>query len=249
MARTEDGALLTAQHRQAQTQIRAQALQDYMRIWPLWTGDAASFDRLVAASVVVIRAHHRISSSIAAAYYDSFRRAEKPGGQPAPRLAAPIDPERVQASLIVTGREMTARAIIAGKSPQAAMQTALIRTSGSVTRQVLAGGRDTLVLSSIEDRQAVGWARVTAGQPCAFCLTMAARGAAYKSEGTARFQAHDHCVCSVAPVYADDPLPELRGARKTYDAAQRWARENPDSAAAGTTNDLLNNVRRYLARD
>ena len=69
MARTESGAVLTNEHRQAQVQLRARALQDYIRVWPLWQGDEQSFTRLVDATIPLVRAHHRMSAALAAAYY------------------------------------------------------------------------------------------------------------------------------------------------------------------------------------
>lgn len=207
MARTDAGAVLTAQHRRAQVQLRARALRDYTQLWPLWQGDDASFGRLVDAALPLVRAHHRISSSLAAAYYPVFRTAERVGAEATPRPAGPINQERVVAALHVTGRVTTGKAILAGQSPQAAMQTALVRTSGTVTRHVLQGGRDTLVLSSGEDRQAQGWARVTSGTPCAFCAMVASRGAAFAGADTAEFQAHDHCACMAEPAYEGSAPP------------------------------------------
>lgn len=239
MARTDDGALLTVQHRQAQVQLRARALRDYMLIWPLWEGDEGTFGRLVDASITVVRAHHRISAALAGSYYQSFRGAERVAGSPTPRLADPVNPEKVAASLYVTGRVMTGKAILAGKSPQAAMQTALVRTSGAVTRHVLAGGRDTLVLSAGEDAQATGWARVTSGNPCAFCAMIAGRGPVYKGEDTAEFQAHDGCACMAEPAYAGSEWPgRAREYRDLYNRATREAREADPNA------DLLNAFRR-----
>lgn len=239
MARSDAGALLTVQHRQAQVQLRARALQDYIRIWPLWQGDEASFNRLVAASIPLVRAHHRLSAAFGAAYYEAFRRAEQVAGSPSPRLADPVNPDKVAASLHVTGRVMTGKAILAGQSPQAAMQTALVRTSGAVTRHVLAGGRDTLVLSTGEDKQATGWARVTSGHPCAFCALIASRGPVFKGEDTAEFQAHDGCACMAEPAYSGSEWPgRAREYRELYNRATREAREaDPDAS-------LLNAFRR-----
>lgn len=206
MARTEAGAQLTAAHRQGQLRVRAQALRDYMRIWPLWTGDGESFDRLLAASVPVLRAHHSLSTTLASSYLQSFRAAERAGGPATPRIAQPLDEGRIRGSLFVTGLEMTRKALAAGFTPEAAMQSALVRTSGTVTRLVLAGGRDTIVSSSDDDREARGWARVTAATPCAFCAMLASRGPSYTEDG-ADFEAHDHCSCAAEPHYEGSDWP------------------------------------------
>lgn len=246
MARTEAGSTLTAEHHRAQTQLRAQALRDYTALWPVWQGDEQSFNTLVAAALPLIRTYHRLSASVAGAYFQSYRRAERAGGDSPPRLAAPLEPDRLVASLHVTGRVQTVKALRAGQPLDRAMQTALVRTSGAVARHVQSGGRDTIIESVRGDRQAIGWARVLGPSPCPFCLTLASRGAAFK-EQTVGFEAHDHCNCTGAPVYDGDPLPQVERALAIYRAAQRWARKNPDLAASGTSNDAINNVRRYMA--
>jgi hypothetical protein len=87
----------------------------------------------------------------------------------------------------------------AGISPQAAQQTALTRVAGAVGRHVLQGGRDTLVRSTGQDRRAKGWGRVTGDNACDFCEELAGRGAVYRGQDTAEFEAHDHCACMAEP--------------------------------------------------
>jgi hypothetical protein len=234
MARTAEAAALTEQHRRAQLQIRAQALRDFMVLWPLWTGTAETFDRLAAATVPLVAVHHRTSAALAAAYFTAFRRADRAPGSAPPRLADPPDSDQVVSSLVVTGRIQTGKAIAAGQPPDTAMRTALTRTSGTVTRTVLAGGRDTLARSAEEDRQAVGWQRVADGNACAFCALLASRGPAYSEEG-AGFEAHDHCGCGAEPAYEGSALPAT---------SQRY-RDLYDAHARGTQ-DPLNNLRRAL---
>lgn len=197
MARSSAGATLTAQHRRAQLAVSATTLRDFLTLWPLWRGDADSFDRLVTATVPLVRSYHRLSSSLAIAYYDAFRRAEQPGGAPEPRLPDPLEEAKVVTSLHVVGRVMTRKALAAGQSPQAAMQTALVRTSGAVTRHVLDGGRGALVRSASEDKRARGWVRVTGGAACDYCSELAGLGV---SSGEV-FHSHDHCSCAVEPAY------------------------------------------------
>lgn len=195
MARSSAAALLTARHRQGQIALRAATLRDFLTLWPLWQDDDASFRRLVDATVPLVRERHRTSSGLAVAYYDAFRAAERPGGRPAPKLAT-FDPGAVAGTLYVTGRDMTRRALAAGQSPQAAMQTALIRTSGSVGRLALAGGRETLVRTVDADPRASGYERVLSPGACDFCQSLA--------DGTrlGDFEAHDHCGCSAEPIFA-----------------------------------------------
>jgi hypothetical protein len=226
MARTAEGAALSTQHRAGQLRLRAQALQAYSRVWPVWQGDEPSFKRLVDVTFPLVTAHRRLSSSLAASYYETFRSVEKVKGRSTPALAGPLDEAAVSGTLFVTGRDMTAKAIAAGASPQAAMQLAFVRSSGTVGRFVLGGGRDTIVRSSSADPQAQGYARVTGADPCAFCAMIASRGPVF-SEDTADFEAHDHCSCAGEPVYEGSEWPgEAREYKRLWNEHASSA-ENP----------------------
>lgn len=247
MARTDAGAQLTDQHRQAQAAVSASALRDFLSLWPVWQGDDDSFATLVVATLVLIRAYHQMSATLASAYFDAFRKAEQVGGFATPRLVDPVDVKRVTSSLYVTGKVMTRKALLAGQSPVQARETAFVRTSGAVTRHVLQGGRDTVVLSTGEDPRALKWARVTTGTPCPFCAMLASRGAVFLGHDTAEFEAHDHDLCTAEPHYEGSGLPpDSKRWRDLYNRAQRDARAS-DELERGTSNDALNAFRRALA--
>jgi hypothetical protein len=185
--------------------------------------------------VPLVRANHQLSATLAASYYQAFRLAEGVGGEATARLAEAIDEDRVRASLFVTGEEMTRSAVLAGSSAEEARRKALVRVSGSVTRHTLSGGRDTVILSSAADKEAAGWARVTAANPCGFCATLASRGPVY-SESTADFKAHDHCSCSAEVSYRDSEWPgRAREFHRLY-----------NEVASGSENPI-NEMRKALA--
>lgn len=243
-----DQFALTEQHRQAQLAIRAQALRDFASIWPIWNGDEQSFQAFVSAAVVLVRAYRQISASAAAAYFDAFREAAAVEGTASPALAAAITEAQVTASLYVTGRDGLRVALNAGQTAEEARQTVFVRTSGTVTRHVLAAGRQTLIDSVQGDPQALGWARVTDGDPCYFCLTLASRGAVYKTEQSADFQAHDHCGCTVMPVYKGAEIPGLQRWRDVYNDAQSQAEASGElMPGENSSSARLRAVRRYLA--
>ena len=248
MASSEAGRLLTERHRQAQLQVRARALRDYVRLWPIWEGDEDSFAQMVAASLVIVRGYSALSATLAGSYFTSYRLAEGVRGEAVPRLAGPIDEGKVTAGLIVTGRDAVAGALDAGRPADEARETALVRTSGSITRQVLNGGRETVLRSVVEDKEALGWGRVTDGDPCAFCAMLAGRGPVYE-EDTVDFEAHDECGCGAEPVYfRDAPWPgRAREFHDMYDEALMQARQD-GTMATGTSNNLLNTFRRHYDR-
>jgi len=245
MARTAAGRILTEQHRQAQLQLRSRALRDYLALWPIWQGDEESFGKLALASIVLVRAYNGLSANLSGSYFQSFRQAEGVDGEAVTRLAGPIDTDKVVAGLHVTGRESVSKALAAGRTPEDARNAALTRTSGSVTRQVLNGGRETILRSVAEDKEARGWARVTDGDPCAFCALLASRGPAYKAD-TVDFEAHDACGCSAEPVYGKSEWPgRAREYHDLYNEAVLEA-EQAGELRRGTRNDLLNAFRRKL---
>ena len=247
MARTAAGAQLTEQHRRAQLTVQAQVIRDFTRLWPLWRGDGTSFGRLVAATVPLVKLHHQTSSAVATAYYEAFRAAEKVGGAASPQAAPEVNEEQVVSSLYATGEAMTRRAIAAGQSPQAAMQGALARTSGAVSRHALSGGRGAIIRSIEADRSVEAYIRITDGDPCAFCAMLAGRGGVYLTDETASFEAHDACGCTAEPFYADSQMPERNQAfRDLYNRATAEARASGE-LDRGTDNDLLNAFRRSYA--
>ncbi len=248
MARSEAGRLLTERHRQAQLQVRSRALRDYIRLWPIWLGDEETFVDLTTASIVIAGAYKVMSATLAGSYFQSYRLAEEVRGETATRLAAPIDERKVTAGLVVTGRNAVTSALDAGKPAEVARELALVRTSGSISRHVLSGGRETLLRSVADDKEALGWGRVTDGDPCAFCAMLAGRGPVYE-EDTVDFEAHDECGCGAEPVYfRDSPWPgRAREFHDMYNEALMRARQD-GTMATGTSNDLLNTFRRFYDR-
>lgn len=124
----------------------------------------------------------------------------------------------VEATLRTTGPHTIKYRIGRGQSPEQAGRAALVEASGAARRIVGDGGRDTLLTVVRHDRLALGWVRVTDGDPCAFCAMLASRGPVYKTgsfaESDPRFvgpgpvKVHDHCGCTVAPVFSrEDALP------------------------------------------
>lgn len=248
MADTQAQVALTEQHRQAQLQIRARALRDFATIWPIWKGDEQSFVDFIAAIQTLVGVYRQISAAAAAAYYQAFRQAAEAKGVSVPVFAGAVPPAQIAASLYVTGRDGLRTALAGGQSVEAARGTTFVRTSGAVTRHILDAGRQTIIDSVQADKQALGWARITDGNPCYFCLTLASRGAVYKSEETASFEAHDHCACTVMAVYKGTPIPNLQQWKSIYNAAQNQGEASGLlQPGENSSTERLRAVRHYLA--
>lgn len=135
-------------------------------------------------------------------------------------------------------------------------------------REALRSGRDLMDRATRSDKRVLGWARVTDGNPCAFCAMLAARGAVYKSRATAEVarsdtppvdpmdlsRYHNGCHCQMVPVYdrADFLTPESRRLSEEWrettrglsgaDARRAWRRHIEGKRRTQNAN-LLRRVR------
>lgn len=203
MANTHLGQQLTKAFRRAQLALRASALREVLTVWPMFDLDDidGSWPALESALAAIIDSNHRRAAQQAASYFITYRTVEGAEGRVFPVVAEPPDPTFSRATLALLGPIYTKKAIAAGRSQRAAA-TALTRVSGTVGRQVLKGGRDTLQQSIQSDPDAQGWQRITDGSPCDFCASLAGHGIVGPNAG---FQAHDHCGCTAEPVYRMRP--------------------------------------------
>lgn len=217
-AQTDTGTLaLAGSARVVQLQVRAALLRDVAKLWPLL--DAKRLDQTfpgwLQAMMLLLRNYHGQSSAVAAAFY-SKARAEAIG-TPTPadfvKLADPPSAEWMARALGYAAPGMLSR-------DTAQPNTALSTTLGTSSRIALDGGRTTILNTVLADRVALGWYRVTDGDPCAFCALLAARGLVYKQHsfdasnarfhGDGDFKVHNDCGCSLAPAFTrDQALPDI----------------------------------------
>ena len=266
MARTQAGRLLTDDHRRRQLAVRARAVSEFLTLAGLWDASRPeSFNRLVDAAIPFVQARHGTSSAQAARYFEAFRTAENVAGTASAAVASPPPRDQIAASLYATGETQARRALASGFGVAAVRENTLASLSGSVTRLVLDGGRQTVLESSLADSQVVSWMRVTSGEPCPFCAMLASRGPAYTSRESAvgvtgrsgrprgnrqiGESYHDNCVCSIEPYYEGSTMPESsRRWREVWNESQREA-EAAGELDRGTSNDALNAFRRALSRE
>jgi hypothetical protein len=253
MAVTPAGAALTTAYRAQQLAVQARSVQGLLALWKAVdpTRLAETIDAFVQAAALLASQGFGQSAVLAGRYFELFRVAEGVAGAAAPVIARPGPIEAIAGDIrgaalkgIIDGRR-------AGMSVELASRNGLVRAVGTLSKHVLAGGRMTTIASANGDPVALGWSRVTSGDPCAFCRSLAARGPVYKSDKSADFRPHDHCGCVPEVVYRGTPTPsgvrrQQVGYRGEFKAAQEWARSS-GTMSQGTSNDALNNYRRWLA--
>lgn len=169
-----------------------------------------------------------------------------------PRIIWDDDDQAARTSLIVTGPANVKSKTRRGKSPEQAARDAVVEAGGSAARHVLTGGRATHLELVRHDTAAIGWARVTDGDPCAFCAMLSSRGPVYKSEASASVvvnpkarralgeQYHDNCACEAEAVYSRTQAWPGRG----REFQKLWR----DSTKGYSADDALNAFRRAYER-
>lgn len=150
---------------------------------------------------------------------------------------APSD-RAARVSLTVTGPVGQKSKAARGKPLQRARDESFVEASGAATRHVLTGGRQSLLTLVEGDMKAIGWIRVTDGDPCSFCAMLASRGAVYKKDsfsrsdprftGPGEFKVHDSCACTMEIVYSRQAAWPGRG-----DEFYRMWRDNIEGRYSG----------------
>lgn len=163
----------------------------------------AALTILLEALPQLIVVYGSAAGAVAADWYDDTRAEEQIDGR-FTAVVAPLPDE---------GRAQS----LAGWAVATASSAASLLTlaSGGLQRTITDQSRYTVAGSSVADPQAAGWQRQGAGENCAFCNMLIARGTVY-SDATAQFASHDHCNCIAVPAWEGRPVPV-----KPYRPSQR----------------------------
>jgi hypothetical protein len=233
-------ASLAEQFRMQQAYASTQAMLAILAVWGLLDlrDVRSSWPAVRTGIAALVRDGFTTAARDALAYYEQARLAAGVAEE-LPPLAIPElpPPELLSATLDATGPYTLLAKVKAVEPVQQAAQSAGVRMSGAASRLILNGARQAVLQSVDTDAKAVGWMRVTASDPCAFCAMLASRGASYRSEASAGFKAHNHCRCSAQPVFSREDAKALRNGP----LAQEW-----QQATAGYSGkDALRAWRRY----
>lgn len=196
---------LTTRHRTQQLALRAGTIRELLRLWSALDWRRLDKTYPAWASVVgrLIDDHRDRSSTLAANYLRAFRLAEGISSAAPVILDDGVPAAQLTIALRVTSIVAVKAATARGVGAQPAMARAFVRSSGTVSRLVLDGGRRTVLGSLDADDRARGWVRVSDGSPCSFCAMLVSRGAVYKAS-TVDFRSHDACACTAEPLYHGD---------------------------------------------
>ena len=228
MAVTAAATTLTTEHIAAQNQNGALVAYVVAQLWQRTidpddiSGSAAN---LILRLIPILKQRRDFSALLARRYFNDFRAAETKGGDgfSLPSLSE-MDLTALETSLRVTGEVALKKRIaslpLTEEVPKLTQQMLIkqaiadtaVDISGAATRHVMNGGRDELDSAVREDPVALGYIRVTDGDPCYFCAMLASRGPVYDDEsfdqsdprfiGAGEHKVHDHCGCGVEPVYS-----------------------------------------------
>lgn len=150
-------------------------------------GPAAVRDGLLELVPAVTDRYGRVMGEGTAEWYERVRRSQVGGAFVASTAALP-DPDVVRRNV-----KWAAGALFV-EDRVSPFQTLV----GSVERQVMGVGRNTILANSRADRAAAGWKRMAQADACSFCLLLSGR---VYPNSNADFQAHDHCRCVAVPSF------------------------------------------------
>lgn len=214
--------MATAAPQAAEYQRQQSALADGMgmQVMAAWnalvdvSALAVTLPVFSAAVAALVQRYGSASAGVAADYYDAARAAAGVRGSYTVTLAQPAEFGQVEANVSWATRNLW--------TAQPDVQPAKVLVKGAAERLVLDAGRKTIVNAVKGDRQARAWARVTEAGACSFCIMLATRGAVYRSEKMADFEAHDHCRCQAEPVFGIyEPSAQVRGWQRLWKSATK----------------------------
>src|SRR5690606_20973297 len=182
VASPDVAAELTRTYQAGQRRISRGLLAELLRLWRAVVdpSDMASFVRFAELAAGLVGQRRAESAQDAARFYELFRasqvvpaQASAPlgaGAGAAPGLAvAGVPGLQVQAwAGVVRGAGLAGvvGARRAGGYERRAVDNAFVKASWTATRVVADGGRDTILQAVRNVEDALGWLRVTDGDPC-----------------------------------------------------------------------------------
>lgn len=185
--------------------VRTLAVRDLEQLWRSLRLDDPMEVRQALEDLLpdLTTGYGELAATVAADIYDEMRAESNAPGSFTPVLAGSYAIEAVRAN----ARWAIGPLFSSRPDPDAALS----RLAGEVDRMSLQPGRETIAESVRRDPAKPRWARVPTGpETCAWCLSLASRGAIYRSRETAggAWDWHRDCDCTPTPFWPKDPYPD-----------------------------------------
>lgn len=176
-----------------------------------------SWQRIEPLLVGLIQQRQPISSAVASNFIAALRSALEVPGRYVPTVAPAPTADDIVPWLRAAGPAKAIELLNADRTGIAA--DVLESINGSITRQVLDGGRGTVSLNVDRDPRCLGYERHASGSCCSFCAMLTGRiYRSAESAGEGR-DWHLKCRCGAVPVYSRDQAPPPN----TQHYADLWA--------------------------
>ena len=245
MARTHKGDQLTEEHRQQQVRLAEQLsglVRGLFRKHVDYADIDASTDDFARRAGVLVAQFREASRVRSIDYMREFQAVEAPDAPALVEEPSEYTPAEAASSLLRTARGVLKALSRKGYSEAEAMERAEQAIVGKATKIAGDGGRQVIEEEVRKGNGPVGYARVVDADPCPFCAMLASRGVYYAGEeqagallyrsdsfrdsnarfaGDGRFKVHDHCCCTMEPVYLVDGKINLPGNGNAL--AKEWA--------------------------
>jgi len=205
VAATAEGRRLTEGHRRAQLAVLAPLMRQFVAEWSSDNAfSGAAFTAWLSMFAPEISAAYALSAQAAERYYAALRGAERVPGPGVRAIVPPPAPAALVERLVRFGPDVVAGLVASGKSEPEATKVVKQQLVLAVTKEVLAGGRDSISAHMAADTRVRGWQRVPAAGCCAFCAMVASRGPVFRSRQAAGGgkQWHPGCRCQPEPVWS-----------------------------------------------
>lgn len=216
-------------HYVAQSAVLAAAGEAVRSSWPD-AGAMSPQEFRESLTVVVQSLVERYGRAVAALAADQFETLRDKAGVTAPFRVPNVDMPPIEK--VESGVRWATQDLAPGAT-DAEVEAAKTKVAGVAQKDVGDVGRNQMIEAIEADTEARGYARVTRPGACSFCTMLATRGAVYKTQGTAgadqdarflgegRFKFHDHCHCTVEPLFGRhyEPPAHIRQAKALYDSA------------------------------
>jgi len=177
----------------------------------------SSWDTFIAAITALIHHFGLVSGTQAANYYEAERKAAGIPGTFTVRVAPTAAADKIDTGMRWATKDLW--------QPNPDLGSILSLVTGVAEKDILDTGRDTILQAVQSDRKSKGWARETEPGCCSFCAMLAVRGATYRSESSAGFQAHSNCRCFVLPIFTSfEPSAQVRGWQSLYQSSTQGVR-------------------------